>query len=61
MTKTFTPNLDFTEKNNKEAKLLDVIQNAEPSAQTIQNILNFSKNLAVFKSNHLSFIEVIKS
>ncbi|MEI6019812.1 MAG: hypothetical protein WCR21_01670 [Bacteroidota bacterium] len=61
MTKTFTPNLDFTEKNNKEAKLLDVIQKAEPSAQTIQNILNFSKNLAVFKSNHLSFIEVIKS
>ncbi len=61
MTKTFTSHLDITEKNTKEAKLLNVIQNTEPSAQTIQNILNYSKNLEVYPSNHLQFIEVLKS
>jgi hypothetical protein len=61
MTKTFTLSLDITEKTKKEAKLPEVIQNAEPSAQTLQNILNFSKNLQVLKSNTLQYIEVMKS
>ena len=61
MTKTFTLNLDITEKTSKEAKLPEVIQNAEPSAQTLQNILNFSKNLQIVKSNTLQHIEVMKS
>jgi len=61
MIKTFTPNLDITEKNTKKAKLSDVIQKAEPSAQTLQNILNFSKNLEVLESKNLNFIELLKS
>ena len=61
MIKTFTPNLDITEKNNKKARLTDVIQNAEPSAQTLKNILNYSKNLEVLESKNVSFIDLIKS
>ena len=61
MTKTFTLHFDITEKKAKETKISNGNASAEPSAQTIQNILNYSKNLEVRRSANLSFIEFVKS
>lgn len=61
MMQTFTPASDFTaEQPQKESKntFLDL---AEPSENTIQNILNFSKNLEIKQSNLVNHIELIKS
>ena len=60
MTQTFTPDLDLTaEKLEKLEKSLSY--NAEPSNTTIQNILNYSRNLEVKQSSLINHIEMIKS
>ena len=60
MTQTFTPDLDLTaEKLEKLQKGLSY--NAEPSNTTIQNILNYSRNLEVKQSSLINHVEMIKS
>ncbi|MCE3228742.1 MAG: hypothetical protein K0S32_3293 [Bacteroidetes bacterium] len=60
MITTSTPVLDFTEKKQSETEN-QLPQFAEPSAKTIEAILNFSRNLEVKKSDLIENIELIKS
>lgn len=60
MTQTFTLDLDLTAKQN-EKEFNQEFDFAGPSEQTIQNILNFSRNLEVKKSEFLKSIELLKS
>jgi len=60
MTKTFTSDLEFTAKPNAKDQENPSFQFAEPSSQTLQTILNYSKNLESKRStliNHLQFIK----
>jgi len=61
MTQTFTPVLDFTAKTTEDQAGKQFSGVAEPSWQTIQNILNYSKNLEVKSSRLVDAIEVMKS
>ena len=61
MTQTFTPDLDLTAKKTEKEPTDNLLENAEPSIKTIQNILNYSKNLEVKRSSHAIDIEFIKS
>lgn len=61
MTQTFTLDLDFTAKNIEKELKSQFLEIAEPSEKTIQNILNFSRNLEIKKSRFLPPIEVIRS
>lgn len=61
MTQTFTPATDFTdEEHRKEQK--NTFQDFDvPSEKTIQNILNFSKNLEIKPSRLVEAVEFIRS
>lgn len=61
MTKTFTPSLDFTATPSEKEQKNTFLEIAEPSNQTIQNILNFSKNIEVKQSKFVKEIEFLKS
>lgn len=61
MTKTFTLDLDFTANNTKKEQKNTFLEFAEPSERTLQNILNFSKNLEVKQSKLVKSIELLKS
>lgn len=60
MISTFTsPSIHTEKKDEKQESQMPVI--AQPSEQTINFILAFSKNLQVGKSRFVKEIEVIKS
>jgi len=61
MTQTFTLDLDFTAKQTKKEQENGYLELAEPSENTIQNILNFSKNLEVKQSKLIKAVEFLKS
>lgn len=61
MVKTFTPQQDFIVSQTEKEKDPLYLEHAEPSAKTIQAILNYSKNLEIQSSELLSRIEFIKS
>ena len=61
MTKTFTSDLEFTAKQTEKDQDNPSFQFAEPSFETIQNILNFSKNLEVKASQLLKSVDFLKS
>lgn len=61
MTQTFTLDLDFTAKETKKEQKNAFLEIAEPSNGTIQNILNFSRNLEVKQSKLVKSIELLKS
>jgi hypothetical protein len=61
MTQTFTPGTDFTAKQTEKEPDKAFLKLAEPSESTIQNILNFSKNLEVKQSKWIDTIELLKS
>lgn len=60
MTQTFTSAFDLTAEKFEKLKH-SLFYNAEPSNNTIQNILNYSKNLEVKTSALIDHIEIIKS
>lgn len=61
MTQTFTlsPEITANEPTQKENNQLPAF--AEPSKNTIQNILNYSKNLEVRPSRLLKEVDYLKS
>ena len=61
MTQTFTLDLDFTANNTKKEQKNIFLELAEPSENTLQNILNFSKNLEVKQSKLIKSIDFLKS
>ncbi|PBQ34243.1 hypothetical protein CNR22_21535 [Sphingobacteriaceae bacterium] len=61
MTRTFTLDLDFTATVNKKEQQNTFLDHAEPSERTLQNILNFSRNLEVKPSKLIHTIELLKS
>ncbi len=61
MTQTFTPALDFTADDTKKEQKNTFLEFAEPSNNSIQNILNYSKNLEVKPSELLKTVEFVKS
>jgi len=61
MTQTFTLDLDFTAKEAEKEQKNTFLDIAEPSENTIQNILNFSRNLEVKQSKLIRSIELLKS
>jgi hypothetical protein len=60
MTQTFTPLLQEQPKTEEE-KALDLPDHSEPSALTITNILNYSRNLEIRNSALIKEFEMIKS
>lgn len=61
MTQTFTPDLDLTAQDTEKELTAGFLSHAEPSKGTIQNILNYSRNLEIKKSQLIPAIEIIKS
>lgn len=61
MVKTFTPQQDFIVSQTEKEKDPVYLEHAEPSAKTIQAILNYSRNLEVQNSNLVNTVEFIKS
>ena len=61
MTKTFTPDLEFTAKLTEAENDVFQLPIAEPSFNVIQSILNFSKNLEVKNSNSVGIVEYLRS
>jgi hypothetical protein len=61
MTQTFTLDLDFTAKETEKETKNTFLDFAEPSKNTLQNILNFSRNLEVRQSQLINTIELLKS
>jgi hypothetical protein len=61
MTQTFTSASDFTAEQPQKELKNTFLASAEPSENTIQNILNFSKNLEIKQSKLVNFIELIRS
>lgn len=61
MTQTFTLDLDFTAKETEKEQKNTFLDVAEPSESTLQNILNYSKNLEVKQSTMIKSIELLKS
>ena len=61
MTQTFTPALDLTAQEIEKELQSGLSTEAEPSENTIRNILNFSRNLEVKQSSLVNTIEVLKS
>jgi hypothetical protein len=61
MTQTFTLGTDFNEPHTEKEQPGAFMQAAEPSARTIQTILNFSKNLEVQPSGLIQNIVLVKS
>lgn len=61
MTQTFTPAIDFPAKNDEKKLKCEFSERTEPSKDTIQNILNFSKNLEIKDSSLIDKIELLKS
>jgi hypothetical protein len=62
MTQTFTPpTIEIAANNTDKEQKQEFLNVAEPSLQVIQNILSYSKNLEVKKSEMMNDIEFIKS
>jgi len=61
MTQTFTPDLDLTAQDTEKELTEGFLSHAGPSNGTIQNILNYSRNLEIRKSQLIPAIEIVKS
>ncbi len=61
MITTSTPALDFTGNKLKSSTEDQTPDFASPSLRTLENILNYSKNLEIKKSKFVQEIEFIKS
>lgn len=61
MTQTFTLDFDFTAKNTGAEARKEFPEQAEPSENTLKNILNFSRNLEVKRSTLLETVDWMKS
>ena len=61
MIQTFTPALDITVADTEKESKNNFFDLAEPSNLTIQNILNYSKNLEVKQSRLIREVELMKS
>ena len=61
MIKTSTHLIDFSNKKNEKTTTVFKDYFFEPSQISLQNILNFSKNLEVIPSKFITFIEILKS
>ncbi len=61
MTQTFTPALDFTANDTKKEQKNAFSEFAEPSNNSIQNILNYSKSLEIKHSELIKEVEIVKS
>jgi hypothetical protein len=61
MIKTFTPSLEITAEQTEKDQENPSFQAVEPSVLTIQNILNFSRNLEIRTTAAGTKIEFIKS
>lgn len=61
MIQTSTPDLDFTAKETQTEQKPGLPEIAEPSERTIQNILNYSRNLEVKQSMFIKDVEILKS
>jgi len=61
MTQTFTLDLDFTAKETEKEQKNTFLDIADPSENTINNILNYSKNLEVMQSGLIRSIILLKS
>jgi hypothetical protein len=60
MMQTFTPS-ELIARDQKEGRSCDVPQVAEPSALTLQNILNYSRSLEIRPSRLVKEFQVMKS
>ncbi len=61
MVQTFTPTRDLTVKPAVQEQEFVLTEAAEPSAQTIKAILDFSRNLEVQSSGLINTVEFIRS
>lgn len=63
MTQTFTPALEITANptKNTEEETTSLPEFAEPSPNTIKNILNYSKSLEIKRSELINHVEIVKS
>lgn len=61
MIKISTNLIDFTNKNNEKTTPVFKDYFFEPSQISLQNVLNFSKNLEVIPSKFITYIEILKS
>ncbi len=61
MISTFTPNTPITENTVKTEQISKLPEFANPSVNTINTILNYSKNLEIKPSEFIKDIEIIKS
>ena len=58
---TFTPNKTTTEENTVKTKQMNLPEFLDPSENTINAILNYSKNLEIKSSLLMDEFEVLKS
>jgi len=61
MIKTFTPDLEIAVNLTETEAENHVFEQAEPSLLTIRNILNYSKNLEIQRSESLGDLPYIRS
>ena len=61
MIQIFTPLHQLTEKQSIKSEKRNALLDMEPSAQVLQNILNYSKNLQVRPSRFVGFVETMQS
>lgn len=66
MQQIFTSNSNIQESKNKETESFQLFTEESfpqenPSSFSVQNILNFSKNLEIRKSNCIGVIDYLKS
>jgi hypothetical protein len=61
MMQTFTPGPDLAANETEKEEKSTLLEFAEPSENTLQNILNYSKNLEIKQSKWISSVELLKS
>ena len=59
MHQTFTLVSSYIKSHKNKQQAENLVDAFEPSEFIIQSILNYSKSLAVKKSNYIDFIEVV--
>jgi len=59
MIQTFTLVSDYLNFNKNKQQTSQFVVDSEPSDFVVQNILNYSKALAIKKSNSVGFIDII--
>ena len=61
MIKTFTPDLEIAVNSTETEAENQVLEHAEPSLQTIRNILTYSKNLEIQRSESIGDLSFVRS